>query len=142
MKKKFLYSVLFTLVFLVIVFAGERFDIRTNNLGTNQNAIEWLIKGTQADTSKIFNSENSTNIYHWAADSIGTDSVKIVLDYQNLGAYGWVSVAVDTVIADSTDVVWSITGKGKKARVIAKGLTDNRTLGDGVRLRLTFDAGN
>ncbi|MBC8459775.1 MAG: hypothetical protein H8D67_17425 [Deltaproteobacteria bacterium] len=136
------YYLLIVLVVVYSAIAGSRFNIKTA-----AGAVIWQIDSTASDTSRVFPSEPTMTIFHYAADSIAQDSVNIELDYQVLGANNqWMSAKKCTVTVDSTSDGWMLTNSaiasGRSGRVVATGLTGNRKGGNGVRLWLTFDEGN
>ena len=137
--KYFLIAV--CLITAFYAFAGDRYYIKTAAGGTT-----WTIAGTAADTSVELPTKGTMTIAHYAADSIAADSVNIELDFQMLGAVGFFSVRKCTLSVDSTDDDFMITNTAVPSlriyRIVATGLAGNRTLGNGVRLKMRFEEGN
>lgn len=108
--------------------------------------VTFEIKGTDSDTSRVYQTSGTMTVSHVMYDQIHADSVDIDLDLQMQGADGkWVSAKSTTVTDDSTGAFWLITNtavaSGEVYRMIVTGGSDNCKDGE-VLVKLMMHDGN
>jgi len=115
-------------------------------IANTSSSFTWPIQATAKDTcGKVIITNGCMTIFHWIADTAGTDSPSVKLHFDMYGANGWEEIATKTLsgaAVDSANGSWILTDSsipnGEIARVWAEGLAGNKK-DSSTLLKLTYD---
>lgn len=143
MKKRYFLLLLIP----VLIFAGIE-DFLTGYVVTPEDNINFGIKGTAKDTSAIFETRKVMSFKIWGADTTGSDSVDVDLDFQTCSensqsSQWWSSQGTYTIDADSSSEDWLVTAAAIQSepygRIILEGSTNHIVLDSAiVQIRKNF----